>query len=70
MSIRAALVGEGRVWGVRDQKHGSVTDSYLVCNHWSNVAFCMPNNGHEVSLKSSVVVISKSRRARKVMVMD
>lgn len=57
--------------GAWDQEHGSVTDLCLIsCKHCANVAFGMLNNGHEVPLKSSVAVISKSNGARKVMVMD
>ena len=71
VSIRAALLGEGRVWGAWDQEHGSVTDLCPVsCKHCATVAFGMPHNEHEVPLKSSVAVISKSSGARKVLVMD
>lgn len=69
MSIRAALLGEGRVWGAWGQEHRSVTDLCPVsCKHRANVAFGMPNNGHEVLLKS-VADILKSSGTRKVMVM-
>lgn len=71
VSIRAALLGEGRVWGAWEQEHGSVTDlSPVSCKYCANVAFGMPNNGYEIPLKSSVALISKSSGARKVMVMD
>jgi len=67
--IRAALLGEGRVWGTWDQELGSVADLCPVsCKHSANVAFGMLNNGHKVLLKPSVV--SKFSGARKVMVMN
>lgn len=55
VSVRAALLGEGRLWGAWDREHGSVTDLCLVsCKYCANVAFGMPNNRRQVPLKSSV----------------